>query len=333
MQVFPRLPLALLVLLLISLTGCHRTTSIQAPATLAPITGSDYLTPQPIPDEKDKTPYGRDLAQLNSDSADLVKAKADRNKIVFSLMGEIDKVYGEFDIRLHTGKAMEATGFDILTLGLSSAASITTHSATKTILSALGTGIGGVGQSVDKNFFASQTFQVLSIAMANRREKIRTVIISNLSTQDVTAYPLSAAKRDLIAYYYAGTVAGGLDELQLEASAASKSGVSQTVATPVFDPVGGAYNKTFSVSITCSTPGATIHYTVNGDLPSATSTTYSGPISIASDGKEKTIKAIAMLPGSTDSQVASATYTISTDGQDPNTPGSKAKALPAQAPN
>ncbi|HEY2470688.1 MAG TPA: chitobiase/beta-hexosaminidase C-terminal domain-containing protein [Terracidiphilus sp.] len=254
------------------------------------------------------------MAKLSAEQ-DLAKAKEDRNSIVYSLMGEIDKVYGEFDIRLHSGKAMQAVSFDSLTLGLSTAASITTHSATKTILSALGTGIGGIGQSVDKNFFASQTFQVLSVAMANRREKIRTVIVSNLTTQDVATYPLSAAKRDLVAYYYAGTIAGGLDELQQEASAASKSAVSQTVATPVMDPIDGIYKTAPIVSIICSTPGATIYYTTDNSMPTKASSTYSSPIQ-TKDGE--TIKAVGVLPGSTDSQVASATFKIdAANGLDP----------------
>lgn len=315
------------LLMLVSVVGCHRNNSIQAPATLAPITSRDYLNAQPPPTASDKTPYSRDMAQLIADKGDATLAKADRNTIVYSLMGEIDKVYGEFDVRLHSGKAMESVGFDAITLGLSTAATIATNSPTKTLLSALGTGIGGLGQSVDKNFFASQTFQVLSIAMANRREKIRTVIISNLTTQDLTSYPLPAAKRDLIAYYYAGTLAGGLDELQQEASAASKNSVSQTVATPVMDPVDGTYTTPASVSIACSTPGATIYYTIDGSVPNTSSSTYSAPIQ-TKDGQ--TIKALGVLPGLTNSQVASATYKVdAVHGLDPTGKKSKPISPPA----
>ena len=81
----------------------------------------------------------------------------------------------------------------------------------------------------------------------------------------------------------------------------------QTVATPAFSPVAGTYTEAQSVTISCATEGATIHYTTDGNDPTSSSTTYSSAISI---GETTTIKAIAVKDGMTDSEVASATYTI-----------------------
>ena len=80
--------------------------------------------------------------------------------------------------------------------------------------------------------------------------------------------------------------------------------------TPItFSPAGGTYTTAQTVTISCSTSGATIYYTIDGSTPSASSTTYNGPITIS---ETTTLKAIAIKDG-TQSNVATATYTIGGD--------------------
>jgi hypothetical protein len=79
------------------------------------------------------------------------------------------------------------------------------------------------------------------------------------------------------------------------------------VALPVFSPAAGTYYSVQEVAITDATPGATIHYTSNGSTPTAASTVYSAPIQISAN---ETIKAIAIHTGMTNSDIATATYTI-----------------------
>ncbi|HZP59124.1 MAG TPA: TIM-barrel domain-containing protein [Opitutaceae bacterium] len=86
----------------------------------------------------------------------------------------------------------------------------------------------------------------------------------------------------------------------------------QQAAAPVFNPGGGTYTSAQTVTITSSTPGASIRYTTDGSTPSETAgTVYSTPVSI---GATATLKAIAYESGYTDSGITSATYTISTGG-------------------
>ncbi|MBT9330247.1 chitobiase/beta-hexosaminidase C-terminal domain-containing protein [Paracidobacterium acidisoli] len=78
------------------------------------------------------------------------------------------------------------------------------------------------------------------------------------------------------------------------------------IATPTFSPAGGTYTTGQKVTITDTTSGVTLYYTTNGTTPSASSTQYTGPITV---GSSETIKAIAVY--SVDpSSVATATYTI-----------------------
>ena len=79
-----------------------------------------------------------------------------------------------------------------------------------------------------------------------------------------------------------------------------------TCEMPTFSPAAGVYTSAQNVTISAEA-GATIYYTTDGSTPSASSTQYSGAISVSST---TTIKAIATKSGSNDSQVASATYVI-----------------------
>jgi len=86
---------------------------------------------------------------------------------------------------------------------------------------------------------------------------------------------------------------------------------TSSVSTPTFNPTSGTYGADINVAITSATSGATIYYTTDGTTPTTASTPYSGsPISIAGDGTTKTIKAIAVKSGLTDSTVATATFVI-----------------------
>ncbi|MBE1500396.1 hypothetical protein H4696_007496 [Amycolatopsis lexingtonensis] len=86
-------------------------------------------------------------------------------------------------------------------------------------------------------------------------------------------------------------------------------GGTTTVAAPTFSPPGGTYSAAQTVTITSATSGATIRYTVDGSTPTASSTLYSGPISVPNS---RTVNAIALKSGSANSPVSSATYTIGT---------------------
>src|SRR5437870_13713440 len=83
--------------------------------------------------------------------------------------------------------------------------------------------------------------------------------------------------------------------------------LSLHAALPVLSPGGGTFTSSVTVTLTDSTPGATIYYTTDGSTPTTSSTPYSGPITVTTT---QTIKAIAVASGYTTSAVASATYTI-----------------------
>lgn len=79
------------------------------------------------------------------------------------------------------------------------------------------------------------------------------------------------------------------------------------VETPVISPVSGAYSATQSISMSCATSGASIYYTEDGSTPDSGDTLYSAPFTL---GSAKTIKAIGIKAGLTDSDIATNIYTI-----------------------
>ena len=83
---------------------------------------------------------------------------------------------------------------------------------------------------------------------------------------------------------------------------------TQTVATPTI-LISGT-----TATISCSTSGATIYYTLNGNTPTTSSTQYSSPITLSG---ACTIKAIAVKSGMSNSSVASQSYTPSATVQPP----------------
>ncbi len=87
--------------------------------------------------------------------------------------------------------------------------------------------------------------------------------------------------------------------------------VPPEVSTPVFTPPTGTYISRVPVSISESTPGAVVYYTTDGSTPTTGSPVYSVPILVTGT---TTIKAMAAASGFSNSNIAAATYTLTTGG-------------------
>jgi RHS repeat-associated protein len=102
------------------------------------------------------------------------------------------------------------------------------------------------------------------------------------------------------------------------------------VATPTFVPDGGyvsacANSYTYNVTISTTTSGAQIRWTIDGSMPSPThGTLINGSSGVASFGvglQPKTLRAIAFKTGMTNSNIKSADYSFERDcGQGPGDP-------------
>jgi Chitobiase/beta-hexosaminidase C-terminal domain len=110
------------------------------------------------------------------------------------------------------------------------------------------------------------------------------------------------------------TLSGDGETFAAEMYAAHKLGGTvtppppQSAVNPVITPASGYFDTAQSVTISTTTPSATIRYTLNGVTPGTTDPIYSGPISVTST---KTIKAIAYATGLNPSGVTTADLTFS----------------------
>ncbi len=95
-----------------------------------------------------------------------------------------------------------------------------------------------------------------------------------------------------------------------------------TLSMPTATPTAGTYSHPQSVMLSAD-PGASIHYTLDGSVPTEASSLYTAPISLSAT---TTLKARAFRVDWTPSPILQATYTFSSDATGPNV---TARVLPA----
>ena len=151
-----------------------------------------------------------------------------RNAILNDLMAVIDFNYHEFEVRLHSDKTLKDTSADIVTLGLTAASTAVGGAEVKTILSAIATGVVGASSSLDKNILQNNTVQALELEMRSLRAQKEKDLIIGMAESDAH-YPLQSGIRDVIGYYYAGSLTDAM--LGLVAKTGSDAEASRVTAS------------------------------------------------------------------------------------------------------
>jgi hypothetical protein len=142
-----------------------------------------------------------------------------RNKMVYGVMAEVDYVYHNYEMALFMNEGSFRVATDVLQLGLGMASTITNGERSKTVLSAVLTGVTGTSLSIDKNFFRQQTVQALVSSMQAGRDRTKAIIIRRINNETDSSYPFQAARSDLATYFFAGTLPAALQQLSQTAAA------------------------------------------------------------------------------------------------------------------
>ncbi len=139
-------------------------------------------------------------------------------------------------------------------------------------------------------------------------------------TPAAASLALSAPATDVLTFKVAAATASGIYPLTITASGGGHVHTAQilvrvlAVAAPLFSPAPGTYATAQQVTLTDATANASIYYTTNGAIPTASSTPYTGAITVSAT---ETLQAIAIVSGYAPSTVTSATYTIETPAATP----------------
>ena len=176
---------------------------------------------------------------------DLAAAKGYRDRMVYGLMADIEYLFRDYEGNLFIDSAKFNIGGDFLELGLSTAATLGNGARTKTILSALGSAAAGNRISLDKNFFRQRTFEAIVNAMEARRSAVEKRILDQLQ-KGVDLYPFEAGLKDLREYFFAGTLEGGLTELQQQSGAAARANLHRVEATREMRTEATAINQSLA---------------------------------------------------------------------------------------
>ncbi|MEM1082939.1 MAG: chitobiase/beta-hexosaminidase C-terminal domain-containing protein [Verrucomicrobiota bacterium] len=83
---------------------------------------------------------------------------------------------------------------------------------------------------------------------------------------------------------------------------------SDPVSMPTIQPASSIYLGSVTILMSTATPGATIHYTLDGSTPTALSAVYNGALILTED---TTVKAIGVREGMVDSPVRQVDYVVS----------------------
>jgi hypothetical protein len=149
-------------------------------------------------------------------------------------------------------------------------------------------------------------------------------ITDGTSTQNFTFTFTQSASTTPVTYRFymyaeatsgSGGIGDGTGNDIIVSGVVSSAGGTPTVATPVIEVTSGVakttdtYFNTAEVTLSSSTDGASIYYTLDGNDPTTSSTLYSAPFNVTTTS---TVKALAVKAEMDDSGIASKTITIVT---------------------
>ncbi len=107
----------------------------------------------------------------------------------------------------------------------------------------------------------------------------------------------------------AGGLGDGADHDLLSPALLAGAGGVWLTGRPVLSPDGGTYSAVQTVTLTSTTPGSTIYYTIDGTVPTLSSASVASGGTVVVD-RSRTVRAFAVAPGQPASLETSATYTL-----------------------
>ena len=166
------------------------------------------------------------------------RARVTRNELVEEALPFIDDAYASFINNIEAGRSRANFVADVVELGTSAAIGFTNGQRPIKIMGIALTAFRGSRRSADINFYKEQTTQILINKMDDNRARVREAILTK-EKNDINAYPIGDAIRDIVAYYNAGTLIRAFTELSKDTAAqaqVSEDKVRKLTGVPMLRP-------------------------------------------------------------------------------------------------
>jgi hypothetical protein len=207
----PKATACLVLFLILPLEGCLHIQRPAVPPTLTRKALQEYTVAE---FQTDYAGYKTAVASGQYDQA-VVRRDAMINRVSV----DIERNYREYEAALHTTRATTDIAGDITELGIAATASVMGDAGITELLAASLTAFKGSRLSVDKNYFREKTTEALIAKMQAQRDRIRNRITEKMSSLGVRQYNFEEAWKDLVQFFYAGTLPGGIQALTNDAGA------------------------------------------------------------------------------------------------------------------
>lgn len=215
--------IALLCLSILLLVGCLHANRPRVPDSLSNSKDTKYSAQD---FKKDYDTYKQQVTAGNND-----RATALRDQMINRIEVDIEQDYREFEASFSQSRAGIQTTGDVVELGISAATGIVSGTDIKDLLSASLTAFKGTRLSVEKNYFREKTTEALVSQMQAYRDTVRNRVTQKTTELDARKYPFEEAWRDLVEFFYAGTLQAALQQLANQAgqSATEAKATSQRI--------------------------------------------------------------------------------------------------------
>ena len=152
-----------------------------------------------------------------------------RNEIIDELTGIVDRNYHDYEVALRDSRNVLDLSATLAAMGASAAATVAGGTETKTILSAISTGILGAEATVNKTIYKELATEAILSEMRKLRSQREVPIIIG-RTNSVEDYTLNQALNDITDYYNSGFVTSALVSLASNAAQGAETAKTNAVS-------------------------------------------------------------------------------------------------------
>lgn len=138
--------------------------------------------------------------------------------MIHRIQVDIEMNHGAYESSLSFGRAKANVATDFFKHGLNFAMTTSNGERVKTVLAAVLLGASNTFDSVDKNFFREETVEIIISKMRANRDRVRNLVVEEMSKMTVLEYPFEEGWADLTEYFCAGTLQSGIQGLSVDAA-------------------------------------------------------------------------------------------------------------------